>query len=181
MNPDHRNWTSRVALLASCFLISAFGAGCSSNPRSGYSFASTFPTDVRSVNVPVFENYSFQTGLEADVTEAIIKEIQRGTPMRVVQSESADSKLRGVIRTAEIRRLSLDQTTGLTQELAIDITVDFDWVDLRSGKTLSARRNFSSADTFVPARQTGERIDVGKTGAAQRLAREIVNELRSAW
>lgn len=156
-------------------------AGCSSDPTRGYSFSSTFPSDVRSVSVPVFENQTFQTGLEADITDAIIKEIQRATPMRVVQSETADSKLTGVLRSAELRRLSLDRQTGLVQEMALDLTVDFEWTDLRTGKSIVARRNFSSADTFVPSRQTGERIDIARTGASQRLARDLVNELRSAW
>lgn len=172
---------ARVVIAALVVATPPLLSGCSADPRTGYSFATTFPAEVASVYVPMFENASFQTGLEADVTEAVVKEIQRTTPMRVVQSESADSRLVGVIRSAELRRLSLDRQTGLVQEMAVEITVDFDWVDARSGKTLTSRRNFTASDTFVPTRTTGERIDIGRTGASQRLARDLVNELRAGW
>jgi hypothetical protein len=67
------------------------------------------------------------------------------------------------------------------QELSVQITVDFAWRDNRSGETLKARQNFSAADTFVPSNPTGERIEIGQNAAAQRLARDIVSELRGAW
>jgi len=99
----------------------------------------------------------------------------------VVRAGSADSDLVGIITSAEMQRLSLDSQTGLAQELAVQITVDFDWRDRRSGKLLSSRRNFTATDTFVPARQTGERLEVGQTSAAQRLAKELVADLRADW
>jgi hypothetical protein len=63
----------------------------------------------------------------------------------------------------------------------VQITVDFEWRDNRSGEVLKARRNFSAADSFVPSRPSGERLELGENAAAQRLARDMVNELRGAW
>lgn len=162
-------------------LASLGAVSCSSDASKGYSFSSTFPEGVTSVSVNVFENQTFAVGLERDVTEAIIKEIQRSTPLVVVREGSADSDLVGVIVAAEMRRLSLDSVTGLSQELAVQVTVDFDWTDRRSGRVLTSRRSFTATDTFVPARQTGERLEVGQTGAVQRLAKELVSEMRAEW
>jgi len=175
--------TFRGILLPAAMVVLAGSVlpGCSEDPRKGYSFASTFPAGVRSVSVPVFENATYDSGLENELTEAVIKELQRVSGIRVVQDGPADTSLRAVVRGSELRRLSAQRDTGLVEELAITITVDFDWKDSRSGELLVSRRNFAASDTFVPARPTGERIDTGRHGAVARLARDIVSEMRSNW
>ncbi len=168
----------RLALVG---VVLALLAGCSSDPSKGYSFASTYPAGVQTVVVPVFENVTFYPGLEVQLTEAVMKELQARSGLKVVRASSADSRLSGTITDAQLRRLTLDKTTGLVQEQAFQVTVDFEWRDVRSGRVIMSRRNFAAADTFVPARPTGERIEVGEAGAVQRLARDIVAEMRSAW
>ncbi|MCE7974868.1 MAG: hypothetical protein DYG92_11205 [Leptolyngbya sp. PLA1] len=156
-------------------------AGCASDPTRGYSFAETMPQDVKTVSIPVFENYTYDLGLEALVTEAVIKELQRSTPLKVVSRGAADSELKGIITKSELRRLSVQQKTGFVQELGVIITVDFEWKDVRSGEMIISRREFAAADTFVPSNPSGERLDTGRVGAANRLARDLVWELRSNW
>lgn len=177
--PDSR----RLALAASLVLapVLALLAGCAADPRSGYSSESTFPAGIETVSIDIFDNYSTTPGVETALTEAVIKEIQRSSGMRVVSKGRADSTLRGVVTAVSLRRLSLEPTTGMVQELAVSITVDFDWKDVRTGNTLTSRRGFAAADTFVPARPTGEPLSTGLDSATQRLAQDIVNELRAAW
>lgn len=168
----------RLALgVTACVLL----AGCASDPRQGYSFESTFATDIRTISVPMFDNYTYSPELSAEVTEAVIKELQRTTPWAVTSSANADTTLTGVVTSAELRKLSADRNTGFVQELATRVVVDFEWVDNRTGKVLSSRRGFAGLDTFVPARPTGERIEVGQRGAVQTLARDLVSQLRSGW
>ena len=167
-----------------CVLMAAMPlalVSCSADPAKGYSFASTYAEGVSTVSVNVFENQTFAVGLEREVTEAIIKEIQRSTPLLVVRDGTADSELVGIITDTEMRRLSVDSITGLSQELAVQITVDFDWKDRRTGRLLTSRRKFTATDTFVPSRPTGERLETGETRTVQRLAREVVAEMRSDW
>jgi hypothetical protein len=168
--------TMAVGLVA----VGVMVPGCAADPRQGYSTQSTFPEEIRTVSVPIFRNYSTTPGIEAEITEAIIKEIQRSTPMKVVTTEG-DSTLMGVITAVEMRRLSVRSGTGLVQELAVQLTVDFDWRDTRRGEMLASRRNFVVSDTFVPAVGVGERIESGQHSAAQRLAKDLVSEMRAAW
>jgi hypothetical protein len=161
--------------------LGALLPSCASDPRAGYSFSGTLPEGVATVRIPVFENYTYETGLDAELTEALIKEVQRSTGLRVVQGEGADTVLAGVITSMNLRRLSLDRQTGFAQELAVTITADFEWKDARSGKVLVARRNYASTDTFVASRPTSERLETGRHGAVQRLAKDIASELRSGW
>ncbi|GJQ30779.1 MAG: hypothetical protein HBSAPP03_26630 [Phycisphaerae bacterium] len=161
--------------------LAGAGSGCASDARQGYSFSSTMPEGITTVSVPVFENYTFDVGLEAELTEAVIKELQRTSGVRVVQGGGADSSLKGAITSSELRRLTLERGTGLVQELALTIVVDFDWKHNRTGQVLTSRRNFAASDTFVPAKPTGERIETGRHAAVQRLAKDLVAELRSGW
>lgn len=176
-----------VARLAACALLAAalFPAACATNPHDGYSFDSSFRSGVSSVNVPVFRNDTFARGVEVELAEAIAHEIRTRTPWRVVQNSTASTALAGTITSADLSRISTARDTGLVEELAYSLTIDFSWTDSRTGKSLLARRNFRAAEPFVPAKGTdgpiNERLEVGQAGAVQELARRIVDEMRSGW
>jgi hypothetical protein len=128
----------------------------------------------------MFGNKTFMHGIETDLTDAVIKEIQRHTGWSVTNAGGAETTLTGTITSADLKYLSLSGTTGLVQEQAVELTIDFEWRDA-SGKTLSARRNFKALESFVPQRGVGERVELAEHAAVQELARAIVGELRSAW
>lgn len=156
-------------------------AACSSDPRQGYSFNSSFSSDVRTVHVAMFDNPTFQRGIEVELTDAVIKEIQSNTPWKVTDSSVADTTLSGKITAATMNRLSSNRDSGLSQEIAFAITLDFDFKDARTGKPLVSRRSFTASETFVPTKPVGERLEVGQHATVQQMARDIVSELRSSW
>ncbi len=155
--------------------------GCSSDPREGYSFSSTFREDITSISVPVFTNTTYSRGLDVELTEAVVSELRKSTSWRIVQEETAQTTLRGTITSAELRKLSTARDSGLVEDLGVTLTVDFEWKDNRTGKVLTARRGFSATRAFAPARGVGERIEVGQNAAVQVIARDIVAEMRSGW
>lgn len=165
-----------IALAAAAIL-----GGCAADPKEGYSFQSTFGSDIKSVTVPIFDNYTYTPELPVDITDAIIKQLQSTTPWAVTDREHADATLSGVVRSIEMKKLSADPDSGLVQEMSVTVVVDFDLRDNRSGKVLVSRRRFAGVDTFVPTRGTGERLEVGQRAAVGRLARDIVGELRADW
>jgi len=157
-------------------------SACSSDPRQGYTFTSAYDSGVRTIAAPIFDNTSFHHGIEALLTEAIVKEIHRSTPWTVVRTDAAETTLRGAITDVTMRRLGgTGRESGLVQEMAVVMSVDFEWVDNRSGATLVARRNYRGAGTFTPAQGVGERLESGEQAAIESLARDIVGELRSQW
>jgi hypothetical protein len=171
------------AWLAPSLVVLALGAvavSCTSDPTRGYSFKPAYNTQVRTVSVGMFENPTFYHGIEADLTDAIVKEIQQRTPW-VVVSEGADTRLTGTIADVTMRPLTTSRRTGLVEDVALTMTVSFDWQDARSGKPIVRRRNFAATESFVPARPSGERLELGEHAVVQELARAIVSELRSSW
>ncbi|MCB9844867.1 MAG: hypothetical protein H6811_02615 [Phycisphaeraceae bacterium] len=167
-------------IIAAAVVLSWLG-GCASDPKRGYSLASAHDTSISTISVPIFENLTPMTGLETQLTEAIIKEIQRRTPWAVVPVGSAQTTLTGKIRKAEFVRLSRTPGTGLAQEATFELTLDFDWSDDASGRSRVRQSNVRAIGTFVAARGVGERIEVGEKGAIQVAARRIVEQLRADW
>ena len=60
-----------VLLVLSVGLLS-----CSSDPTAGYSANSVYPTQIRSVAVPIFTSKSFVRDVDFELTDALIKEIE---------------------------------------------------------------------------------------------------------
>lgn len=165
-----------VLLVLSVGLLS-----CSSDPTAGYSANSVYPTQIRSVAVPIFTSKSFVRDVEFELTDALIKEIEARTPYKVTSESSADTIILGQIWAIELNQLSKSPLTGLTEEEVVSVTIDFTWKDLRNGKVLVERRSFSGHGLFVPSRPTGEPIEIGQFAAVQRLAQDIVAEMRADW
>ena len=174
-----RMWSAGLAIVS--IVLFAAGGGCSSDPRSGFAFQDAYRADVRTVAVPVFDNGSFHHGLELTLTDALIKEIHRTTPWRVAGGDEADTTLSGSITSVELRRLLRNSETGLVQEMATDVAVSFEWKRNRTGEVMVSRRNFRSSEAFVPARGAQERLELGERATIDRLAKDIVSELRSSW
>ena len=156
-------------------------AGCASSPQSGYASVSTYPADVATVHVPIFENTTFDRNIEFELTDAVIKEIQASTPYRLAAATSADTILLGRISRVERESLSRSRETGLSEEVIVSVTIDFEWRDLRSGRTIVGREEFTGDGLFVPSRPSSEPIELGQFAVVQELARDVVTVLRSAW
>jgi uncharacterized lipoprotein YmbA len=168
----------RATFVIVCLVILA---GCSSDPRAGYSVNPGAQSAVASVAVPVFENVTFRPGLEHELTKAIMGEIHRSTSWSVLPESRADSTLRGVITEVTLRKLNTDQTSGLGSEYALDIVVDFRWRENRTAQTLLERESFRGVGRFAPGAGAREPIEFGEQEAVDRLARAIVRELRTSW
>lgn len=172
---------SRTALLMGVVGIVAMVGGCASDPSQGYTFKSTHDENIHSVYVPVFLNNTFTHGIETDLTDAIIKQMKVATPWKVTSESTAQTTLTGRITDSRLQALSIGRTSGLVQEQAVILTIEFEWRDNRTGKVLTSRKNFSASEIFVPSQGVGERIEAGQDGAIQKLARGVVDELRSSW
>jgi hypothetical protein len=156
-------------------------AGCSSDPTKGYAPVGVFPTGVRSIAVPIFTNRTYSRDVEFELTDALIKQIESQTPYKVMSQADADTVLTGQIRNIQLDHLSKSRQTGLTEEVIVSVTIDFQWKDARSGRVLVERRSFAGHGLFVPSRPTGEPIELGTSAAVQQLARDVVAELQAQW
>ncbi len=167
---------TRQALVLTCAVIVVTAtAGC------GYRQGGLFDADVRTVAVPIFDNQSFYRGLEFDLTEATIKQIELKTPYKVVGPEMADTVLHGTITGVEQALLSRGGDGGLPQELELRVILDIEWLDARTGRPLRSREGFAVVGHYVPARRVGQPLEVASHIVAQRLADQVVTMMFEQW
>ncbi len=165
-------WATPAVMVTACV---AAVCGC------GYTHQALFPQDVRTVSVPIFQNHSFYQGLEFEVTEALMKQIERRTPYKVTSAHNADTILQGVITSVRQARLSRQRVGGVPQELEVRITVNYEWKDLRTGRMLRQRQGFEAVGRYIPTQPISETLAVGQHEAVIRLARQIVSAMASDW
>ncbi len=169
------------ALIAFVCVFAANLAGCASDPTKGYSSNSLFPEGISTIAVPIFTNDAYTRDVEFELTDAVIKQLEVTTPYKVVPESRADTILLGQIRKIELDQLSKSQQTGLSEEVIVSVTIDFQWKDLRNGRVITGRESFTGHGLFDPSRPTGEPIELGQFAAVQQLARDIVAEMQAQW
>ena len=165
----------RSAVAGVWMFLALLSVGC------GYRAGSLYPEEVGSVAVPIFENDTFYTGLERSVTDALIKEIHARTPYFVTGEAGADTVLTGRIVEVQKRLVSVGRGTGLAQEILFEVTVEFEWKDLRTGRILVERERFTGGDVYIPRHPVGEPVELGAYAVADELAQDIVDTMRAAW
>ena len=169
----------RIALRLSVILCGLAWAGCG---ITGYRLGTSLPSDIRSVHVPAFENQTREPQLEAEATQALIREIQRDGTLRIASADTADAVLsvalvnvaEEVLRyardnadTADEYRLRLEATMTLTRRLTGE--------EVASNPSVQGRATFEFTGDMASSRQ-------GAIPEASRdLARALVSAIVEHW
>lgn len=160
-------------------LWSVLSAGVALAGCAGYQIGtrSLFPTEIKTVHVPMFESGSWRPDLGEWLTEAVIKEIELRTPYKVVSNPLADSVLTGRILWDNKRVVSEninDEPRNLLYNAAVHVT----WID-NSGRILT-QAIISADDNFVP--EAGQSITTAEQTIIRHLASQIVSEMEAeSW
>jgi len=154
-------------------------AACTS-PK-GWNAGSTLPTKYHSISVPVFTNATYDRQIGYHLTEALQKRLQQASPYAIIGEGSADTVLRGKVTSVQIKQLSQSLGTGLSEEVGYTVTLDWEWVDMRTGKPIVSRKGFASSGVVIASRPQAEPLDLARYGAVQRLADDIVANMQDDW
>lgn len=147
---------------------------------------SLYPSDVHTVYVPMFESNSFRRNLGERLTEAVMKEIELKTPLKVVSTPNADSILSGRL-TRDTKYVVVQDPHGDPRESEINFYVEVQWIDrhnntiLRSGSVpLGAEMAaVTGMSDIVP--EVGQSMATAQQQAIQRLAQQIVALMEARW
>ncbi len=161
-------------------LVAVLVTGC------GYRTGNVYGPEVRTVDVPIFENDTFRRGIEYPVTEAVHREIQTHTPFRLAKGREADTRLTG--RIVDIRKNVLGETRwDDPRELQLSLMVRVTWEDLRTGQVL-AQQEVPLQPQSIPtigqaefAPEVGQSLATATQEATERLARQIVHMMETPW
>lgn len=171
MTNQSRGVLGWILLLAAALTAS----GC------GYTNKDLFPKQFHTVAVPMFENRTFYRGVESDLSEALTKQIESRTPYTVGSPSTADTMLEGTITKVSQQQINRNPVGGMPEEMEVTITVDFQWKDLRTGKTIVDRKGFQAVGRYVPAAPVNQPFAIAQHEAVAQLARDITNQLQTDW
>lgn len=156
-------------------------AACTSNPSQGYASGAMYSSKFRSVAVPLFKNNGTDRAVQFQLGDALVKEFEQMTPYKVTSEGRADTVLRGTITAVTMNMVSQSLGTGLPEEMAFGVTVDFEWLDMKTGKPIVSRAGFKSTAVFVASLPNNQPIDLARFAVAQQMARDIVASLQGDW
>ncbi len=164
-----------------CILISVFLTGC------GYTQQNVLPGGIQTIAVPTFRNaipaeriFTYKSGLEIDLTNAVIRRFNFDGNLKVVSEDKADAKLEGAIISYDqetLRFTSVDRP----QELRLHLVVRLKLINLKTGGVMWEEANFSGSTLFEPNDEQGTRRISAAKDAVQDLAINIVNRVVEDW
>lgn len=173
----------RFVLLAAVSPLAA-ALGC-----AGYRMGarSLYPPDIETVYVPLIESSSYRRFLGEWLTEAVVKEIENVTPLKVVNSaEVADSVLNCRIQT-DTKQISMSSPTSDGRELQVNFQVSVNWLD-RMGDLVKPSQSIPGPpalntiqDTANMIPEIGGSVTTAQQAAIKRLAEQIVSMMEAPW
>jgi len=172
-----RGWlaVTLCGLTAAVYLASS---GCAR--MKGYSNESLFSDEVSSIYLKMFENRSFQRGLEYELTDALAKRIEAETPYKIISSrDRADTLMTGQITLIGGSVLTSERETGRALEKEVELQALVSWKNLKTGELLLDNVSVNASATYSEWQNQGFRY--ASNLAANNLARKIVELMEKRW
>jgi hypothetical protein len=173
----------QLGWILGCLAITFVLQGC-----AGYKIGTRnmYRNNVRTIHVPIIKSDSFRPELGVMLTEAVQKEIERRTPYKLSNAETADSTLTCRL-TADSKRVVSETNTDEPRLVQSVITVELSWLDRRRLPLIETRflppgeTTFYFAENvdFVP--EAGQSISTANLRAIERLANHIVDQMEMRW
>ena len=144
-----------------------------------YSFAGGGLPNIKTVAIIPFDNQTPEPALTKDVNDAITDAIQGRLGLRAAAQSSADAVVRGRVEHYEANvPVAFQPGVGradVTQR-QVQITVDVEIVNQKSGKTLWQRNGLLVVGEYTPPQEAQ-----GRKIALQKLENDIVDGAQSQW
>jgi outer membrane lipopolysaccharide assembly protein LptE/RlpB len=154
------------------FLAISLCTGC------GYHFSGSgakLPEGVRSVSIPIFGNQTIQTGIESEVTRALVEKFTSAKQLLVTGQSEADALLSGTVKSFITSPSAVTLGTQTATEYRATLTIEATFKRQRDGKVfwkgaMSEWRNYPVVtDLAVTEANKQEAIRQASVLLAERL------------
>jgi len=150
-------------------------------PGCGYSFRPPYDKSVRTVYVPIFRSQTFRREINFQITELVMKEIERRTPYKVVSSpEGADTILEGVIQATD-KNVVVENPDNLPRQLNATMTVSVNWTHNPPTEEEKKRGPTVVSEVVMFAPEIGETTETAFYRNCQNIATQIVDMMEAPW
>jgi len=165
-----------IACAMACLGLASISLG-----SCGYRVAGTadlVPKDVHTIAIPSFANGSVKYKLSDSLPEAISREFIARTRYRPVNDpRQADAVLRGSVVNYIAYPTTIDQSSGRTSGLQINVVLNVSLVERSTGKVIYAQPNMQIHQRYeVSTTSDNQYFDESGAGI-QRLSRDVARDL----
>ena len=94
------------------------------------------PPGIHSVAIPLFANRTDQTGIETQITRALVEKFISTKRLSVSPRDSADSLLTGTVKVFSTSPVAVTSSTQLTTEYRATVIVEYNFQGQKDGKVL---------------------------------------------
>ena len=165
-------------VLAVGLALALLAPGC--KMLGGYSIRAPYDTAIKTVYVPGFQTVTFRRDINLQLTELVIKEIERRTPYKVVGSpEGADTTLTGTINYSE-KNVAVESPANLPRQLTSTIVMLITWTDNNAVEKKQPNPAIVS-ETFNFFPEIGETAEAAFYRSCEKMAIQIVNMMEESW
>ncbi len=160
-------------------LISASGCGYTSKTKLPYDIQSIYVSTVLN-KIPIEQMYSYQPGLEMDITNAIIQRFQVDGNLKVERPDQADAVLSIDLKAYEQEGVRFNSLEGVS-EFRLFIVLSLTLTHRETGEVIWTEPNFSGNDEYfvTEVRSMGQRSSTTK--AIEDLAERVVDRVAEDW
>lgn len=154
-----------VVVLASCFPYGFAGGG--------------LPSDVKTLAVLPFDNQTPSPDLQREVFDAMRRGLQSHLGLRDAPEARADAVLRGTLLRYDVDipvAYSADPRQATTARRRLQIVLDIELVDQRSGKALWQRKGLTAEGEYAESAEAA-----GRRQAIDKLVNDVVEGAQSQW
>jgi len=178
--PSHVPARTQTLRLTIAVILCTSLAGCGYHTAGA---ATHIPADVRTIAVPVFATHAQAYHTEMAFTDAVIRELNTRTRLRVVNSGDADATLSGTILAQSSVPLTYDANSGVTSSYLITLTARVT-LTAHDGTVLYSNDNLSFREQYQSTQDLSGFIRED-TPAVQRLAanfgRAVVSDMLESF
>ena len=162
-------------------LLAATGgcAGYQLGPRSLY------PPNIRTVQVNMFRSDSLRPFLGERLTEAVAKEIENRSTLKIISNGYAESVLNGRL-LSEAKTVLAENLNDEPRDIEVGMLIEVTWTD-QQGQPLMQRAmipvapliDISQRANFVP--EAGQSMTTAQQEVIDRLAKQVVDQMEVRW
>ena len=161
-----------------CIVFALLGALAFAGCKTGYTWTSKVPSDMRTVAVPTFRNETKVTEIGAVASRQLLRELQREGTFKIRRTGDAAIEIQGEITSASLGGGVHDRRTyNRVSSAEFNIRAKVSVIDKRNGRVLVNNKTYSASVTTsrIDDAMTAERDASAR--AADALAQQIVDDL----
>ncbi len=164
----------RARPLVALLCLALYGCGYHTAGKSDL-----LPTDIQTISIPGFQNFTQTYKLEQRLTQAVVHEFLGRTRYRVVNTatKNADATLNGKVIYSYVYPVTYDTQTGRVATVVVMIGASVTLTD-RDGRVLYSNPNYTFQDQYQLSQDVTTFFQE-ESPALDRLSREFARTLVS--